>query len=89
MLQPENGLGIKTWLDDEYDIALMQLAPFLIQVVIQNVPDVKPALKQIKNHLTRILLEDWDPSSLDLLQNRENIRSPTPVSESSETSGSN
>lgn len=32
LLQPENGICIKTWYDDEHDDALMQLAPLLMQI---------------------------------------------------------
>ena len=49
MLQPENGISIKTWIDDEEDTALMQLAPLLLEIVVQDVKDVKLALKLMKD----------------------------------------
>jgi hypothetical protein len=33
LLQPENGICILSWYDDENDDALMQLAPLLISIV--------------------------------------------------------
>ena len=33
LLQPENGIAIKSWYDDAQDDALMQMAAFLINIV--------------------------------------------------------
>jgi TFIIF-interacting CTD phosphatase-like protein len=48
LLQPENGISIKSWYDDMSDTALLQLAPLLIEISKQKVADVKVALKQSK-----------------------------------------
>ena len=45
LLQPENGICIKSWYEDESDTALMQLAPLLLSIVEQNVKDVRLALR--------------------------------------------
>ena len=34
LLQPENGISIKSWYDDPDDDALMQMAPFLVNIVL-------------------------------------------------------
>ena len=48
LLQPENGISIKSWFDDPEDLALTDLAPLLSQIVQQQVPDVRVALKESK-----------------------------------------
>jgi len=51
LLQPENGISIKSWFDDPHDTALMDLEPLLSQIVEQNVPDVRIALRESKELL--------------------------------------
>jgi CTD small phosphatase-like protein 2 len=46
LLQPENGIAIKSWYDDYDDDALMQIAGLLIQIAKTNQPDVKIAIKK-------------------------------------------
>lgn len=48
LLQPENGISIKSWFDDPDDTALDDLAPLLRQIVEQKVPDIRVALKESK-----------------------------------------
>jgi len=48
LLQPENGISIKSWFDDPDDTALVDLAPLLRQIVEQMVPDIRLALKESK-----------------------------------------
>jgi len=48
LLQPENGISIKSWYDDPTDNALMQLAPLLLGIAKQKVTDVRVALKESK-----------------------------------------
>ena len=43
--QPDNGIFIKTWLEDPNDNALEELAPLLKQIVVKQVDDVREALK--------------------------------------------
>ena len=49
LLQPDNGISIKSWFDDPDDTALLDLAPLLRQIVEQKVPDVRLALKESKD----------------------------------------
>jgi CTD small phosphatase-like protein 2 len=44
-LQPDNGIFIKTWIDDQDDNALEELAPLLKQIVIKRFDDVREALR--------------------------------------------
>lgn len=44
-LQPDNGVFIRTWIDDPADNALFELAPLLKEIVVKGVPDVREALK--------------------------------------------
>ena len=41
LLQPENGISIKSWFDDPDDTALTDMTPLLVQIVEQMVPDVR------------------------------------------------
>ena len=45
-LQPENGILIKSWLDDPSDTALLELAPLLKEIAKKKVGDVKEALNK-------------------------------------------
>lgn len=60
LLQPENGICIKSWYDDESDNALMQLAPLLVQIVQYNVKDVKLALTESKEQLMKMIINGDD-----------------------------
>ena len=44
-LQPDNGVFIRTWIDDPTDNALEELAPLLTEIVLNGVADVRDALK--------------------------------------------
>jgi CTD small phosphatase-like protein 2 len=44
-LQPDNGVFIRTWIDDPADNALEELAPLLKEIVVKRVPDVREALR--------------------------------------------
>lgn len=63
LLQPENGISIKSWYEDPEDDALMQLAPFLVSIVQQQEPDVKVTLKQIKESIIEMICEEDSRSS--------------------------
>ncbi len=54
-LQPENGILIKTWIDDPEDTALMQLAPLLINIVRKEVEDVRRGLRTYREQMVRQL----------------------------------
>ena len=49
LLQPDNGISIKSWFDDPDDTALADLAPLLQSIVEQQVVDVRIALKESKD----------------------------------------
>jgi len=44
-LQPDNGIFIKTWLNDANDNALVELAPILKEIASKRVKDVREALR--------------------------------------------
>lgn len=44
-LQPDNGVFIRTWIDDPTDNALEELAPLLKEIVLKGVADIRDALK--------------------------------------------
>jgi CTD small phosphatase-like protein 2 len=48
LLQPENGISIKSWYNDPSDTALLELTPLLVQIVVQQVSDVRVALRESK-----------------------------------------
>jgi CTD small phosphatase-like protein 2 len=63
LLQPENGISIKSWYDDPADNALLQLAPLLLGIAKQKVSDVKLALRESKEQLLKMIIEgDNDPT---------------------------
>jgi CTD small phosphatase-like protein 2 len=47
-LQPDNGIHIKTWTNDIWDKQLVYLSKFLKQIAIDQVNDVKPLIKGLK-----------------------------------------
>lgn len=57
LLQPDNGISIKSWYNDPDDDALMQLAPLLINIAQQEVDDVKTALRQSKDMIIQMILD--------------------------------
>ena len=64
-LQPENGIAIKTWIDDWRDQGLTMLAPLLKRIVTARVPDVRVALMKYKMQM----LEQLAKSSKDFTFN--------------------
>ena len=50
-LQPDNGVFIRTWIDDPSDNALDELAPLLKEIVVKGVKDVRDALKVFRNQM--------------------------------------
>lgn len=47
-LQPDNGIFIRTWLDDPHDNALEELAPLLKQIAVKRISDVRIALRTFR-----------------------------------------
>jgi len=55
-LQPDNGIFIKTWIDDRTDNALDELAPLLKEIALRNVKDVREALRVFRIQMMEQLL---------------------------------
>lgn len=55
-LQPHNGIFIKSWYDDPHDNALNELLPILVKIATRGVPDVRLALKELKDQMIREIL---------------------------------
>ena len=49
MLNKDNGLPIKTWLDDINDRELLKLIPYLLFLGMEKIFDVRPFLKQVNS----------------------------------------
>lgn len=69
-LQPDNGIPIKTWVDDESDSSLMSLLPFL--ETLADVDDVRPIIAQKFRALQILVILTqfhfyWSGGSLGLL----------------------
>lgn len=65
-LQPENGIYIKTWIDDPEDNALEELAPLLRQIVEKGVPDVREALRRFRVQMTEQIQRGVEKPKLTL-----------------------
>lgn len=48
VLQEDNGIEIKTWTADPDDKEFFTLAPFLVSLVTEKVPDVRVEIKKLK-----------------------------------------
>jgi len=51
-LQPENGILIKSWVDDANDTALLELAPLLKEISKKKVADVREALNKFSMQMS-------------------------------------
>lgn len=54
MLQPDNGIFIRSWFEDMKDTALYELAPLLEEIAIKRPSDVRQALRDQRD---KMLLE--------------------------------
>jgi Dullard-like phosphatase family protein len=52
-LQPHNGLGIKTWLDEMKDTQLNDIGQFLKNLIEKKPNDVRPILQKVKEEVGR------------------------------------
>ena len=69
---PDNGLWVESWYDDMEDIVMELLLPFLKDIVLSRVPDVRKLLsKSIKEDIIYRCLEEGKniPSVDELLSN--------------------
>jgi CTD small phosphatase-like protein 2 len=61
-LQQENGIFIKTWIDDKNDTSLIDLMPLLKEFVIKEVPDVRKTLRKFRDTIFRLYVKgDLNP----------------------------
>ena len=61
-LQPENGIFIKTWIDDNKDTSLIDLMPLLKDIVIKKVQDIRKTLRKFRDTLIRLYVKgDQNP----------------------------
>ena len=70
MLNKENGVPIKTWMDDSNDKELYKLIPYLIFLGNQKIEDVRPFLKDI-NSGTSLNYEKFDKIILEFNNKKE------------------
>jgi len=52
-LQEDNGIEILSWYNDPYDTELLQLMPFLTELVLNQVEDVTVSIKKLKERKRR------------------------------------
>lgn len=50
-LQPDNGIFIREWTGDPTDTALAELLPLLKEIAVKKSPDVRLALKSLKEQI--------------------------------------
>ena len=60
-LQTDNGIFINTWIDDQTDTILFDLIPILKDIVIKKIPDVRKALRKIRDTMIRFYVKG-DPN---------------------------
>ena len=61
-LQTDNGIFINTWIDDQTDTILFDLIPILKDIVVKKVPDVRKALRKIRDTMIRFYVKgDQNP----------------------------
>ena len=52
-LQSDNGIFIQTWIGDKDDDILFKLIPVLKEIVIKKIPDVRKALRNVRDTMIR------------------------------------
>ena len=66
LLQPENGITIKSWYSDDTDTSLLQLAPLLISIVQEDRQDIREALRESKEQLMQMIIEGEEQEPITL-----------------------
>ena len=66
-LQPENGIFIRTWIDDNKDTSLIDLMPLLRDIVFKKVPDIRKTLRKFRDTLIRLYVKG-DPNPYETLR---------------------
>ena len=64
-LQPENGIFIKTWVNDLNDQALIKLCPMLMEIAEKKVVDVRVALNRYQKQMKAQMAKGVYHLSLD------------------------
>lgn len=62
-LQTDNGIFIKSWYDDKDDTALTELFPLLKEIVVKKYPDVRQALKIMREQMQNNIRKGREPHS--------------------------
>ena len=62
-LQTNNGIYIKSWYDDKDDTALTELFPLLKEIVVKKYPDVRKALKMMREQMQSNIRRGKEPHS--------------------------
>jgi CTD small phosphatase-like protein 2 len=65
-LQPDNAIFIKTWKGDE-DSSLIDLIPFLAEIVVRKVKDVKKIFRNFRDTLIRLFIKG-DPNPYETIK---------------------
>ena len=52
-MQSANGILIKSWYDDDKDVALKELKEFLIQIPLKNIKDVRSFLTEYREKVLK------------------------------------
>ena len=56
-MHKDNGIFIATWTNDENDTQLYDLLPFLKDIVVKNIKDVRKALRKIRDTMIRFYIK--------------------------------
>lgn len=62
-MQTDNGIFIKSWYDDKNDTALIELFPLLKEIVVKSFPDVRKALKIMREQMQSNIRKGRQPHS--------------------------
>lgn len=67
-LQPNNGIFIKTWISDSQDTCLFDLAPLLLKIVKEQIPDVRELIGSMQGDaLLHKIAYGGENSELDIV----------------------
>ena len=56
-LQSDNGIFVQTWIGDKDDDILFNLIPVLKEIVIKKIPDVRKALRKVRDTMIRFYVK--------------------------------
>ena len=81
-LQPDNGVFIRTWIDDPTDNALEELAPLLKEIAVRNVKDVREALRVFRIQMMEQVQKGILKPKLSLAEGLVEVENPEDVYDS-------